>query len=122
MEFLPRQGKNSKKTSEGTFSGPSSGSRRVLGRARFQIKLRGFINYPPCVVKCSDIVLLWCRLRGVSLQWEASDNKQELDLRGSRLASFDETRQLWTQGKLNWTTAELSLKNATGGGGGRLAG
>ena len=49
---------------------------------------------------------------------EASDNKQELDLRGSRLASFDETRELWTQGKLNWTTAELSLKNATGGGGG----
>ncbi len=57
------------------------------------------------------------RLRGVSLQWEASDDKQELDLRGSRLASFDETRELWTQGKLNWT-AELSLKNATGGGGG----
>ena len=57
------------------------------------------------------------RLRGVSLQWEASDNKQELDLRGSRLASFHETRELWTQGKLNWTTAELSLRNATEGGG-----
>jgi len=50
--------------------------------------------------------------RGVLSQ--ASDNKQELDLRGSRLASFNETRELWTQGKLNWT-AELSLRNEAGG-------
>ena len=56
-------------------------------------------------------------LRGVSLQSEASDNKQELDLRGSKLASFDEVRELWTQGKLNWTT---ELRNTTAGGRGAV--
>lgn len=66
----------------------------------------------PFVVKSIEICL-----RGVYLLSEASDNKQGLDLRGSRLANFDETRELWTRGKLNWT-AELSLRNATGGGGG----
>jgi len=45
---------------------------------------------------------------------QASDNKQELDLRGSRLASFDETHELWMQGKFNWTT-ELSARNTTAG-------
>ena len=60
------------------------------------------------------------RSRGVSPQLEASDNKQELDLRGSRLASFDETHELWMQGKLNWTIAELSLKNTTAGGRGAV--
>ena len=52
-----------------------------------------------------------------SLQSEASDNKHELDLRGSKLASFDEVRELWTQGKLNWTT---ELRNTTAGGRGAV--
>ena len=51
--------------------------------------------------------------------WEAIDNQQELDLRSSRVASFDEIHELWMEGKLNWT-AELSLVNEAGGGRGAV--
>lgn len=48
--------------------------------------------------------------------WEAIEKKQELDLRSSRLASFDEIRELRMEGKLNWTSHPTTLQNAEGGG------
>lgn len=47
--------------------------------------------------------------------WEAIEKKQELDLRSSRLASFDEMYELRMAGKLNWT-AHLTSQNAEGAG------
>ena len=104
---LAQAGEKIQKAPGGTFSGsPSSDNSSFSSTQRSQIL---------CIISFYGAV---CGEIRVSLQWEASDNKQELDLRGSRLASFDETRELWTKGKLNWT-AELSLRNAKGGGGGR---
>ena len=45
---------------------------------------------------------------------EAIDNKMELDLRGSSLASSDEVRELFILGKLK-RTADLSVRNESEG-------
>lgn len=55
-----------------------------------------------------------------SVCWKVIDRKQELDLRSSRLANFDEMYELRMEGKLHWT-ADLTLRNESAGGGLRLA-
>ena len=69
---------------------------------------------------CGAFLGSWQRHEGVVFLhvWEAIDNKLELDLRGSSLASFDEMGELLMLEKLK-LTAELSVRNELGGALGR---